>query len=79
MKYIVLLIPLVFVGCGTISSQDYTDLAIQNAVNEARIEAAMQAAAARDREKEQVREAIRLLLEQWASQDGRRPHRPGGA
>ena len=66
-------------ACGTISAQDYTDAKMEAAIANARIEAAEQAAAADARRLEQMREAIHQLLEQLMYQDGRRPHRPGGA
>lgn len=66
-------------ACGTIKSQDYTDLAIQKAVADARIEAAEQARVADQEREELLREALRLYIEQLQHQDGRRPHRPGGA
>ena len=54
-------------------------IAIKLAVADARIQSAEQATAARLAGDEQVREAIRLMLEQWSTQEGRRLHKPGGA
>lgn len=80
MKMILAVILLTLVSaCGTISSQDYTDAKVEAAIANARIEGMESAAIADARREEQTREAIRLLLEQWASQEGRRPHKPGGA
>jgi len=77
-KILILFLPLVLIGCGTISAQSYTDLAIEKAVADARLEAAEQARMAdRDRLSE-IREAIRLWIEQSQDADGRRPHRPLG-
>ena len=74
---LILFISLAAVGC--VSQARYTDLAIEQAVAEARIQAAEQAAAADDRRLQQIREAIRLWIEEQGFSDGRRPHRPGGA
>ena len=61
------LIPIVILisSCGTIKSKEYTDLALRNAVLEARAEAAQ------DR-----RDVFQLLFEQWQQSEGRRAHMP---
>lgn len=80
LRKILILIPAIFLAaCGTITAQDYTDAKMEAAIANARIEAAQAAAMADAQRLEWTREAIRLLLEEWASQEGRRPHRPGVA
>lgn len=69
---------IVLPACGTISAQDYTDAKMEAAISQARLDAAAEAAAADARREEIMREAIRLIIEQFQFQDGRRPHRPGG-
>jgi hypothetical protein len=66
MKIILFLIPFLLIGCGTISSQDYTEMAIENAVWRARAEATQ------DRHN-----FDRRLFEEWQRTEGRRAHKPG--